>query len=156
MNYTKLFATALLSVALVGCAEDPSSSSVGSITRDGQSLETAYNFTEAAKIMDTLGNQVVSSEMYYVTGVVTKSAYNSQYGSYNLTCTFDTDKTFLFYSVRIESSGDWTAENVVAGKTVVGYGYLEKFYEKYEMPYLSAKYSPTGVAVTPSVWIVNA
>lgn len=209
MNYAKLFAAALVAVALSGCDNTTSSSDVPSepssdssvpavepsgdsqdsqdsqdnvdpssepssepssdssdvpsesgseskseSTHDGQTPETAFTFSEAAEIMDTLGDKVVSDEQYYVKGVVDISA-KTTYGTYNLTSTFGGDQTFMFYSAKIETAGDWSEDNAVAGKTVVGFGYLEKFYEKYEMPYLSAKYSPTGKAVTPSVWILD-
>lgn len=208
MNYAKLFAAALVAVALSGCdnttsssdipSEPSSGSSVPAVepsgdsqdsqdsrdsqdsvdpssepssepgsdssdtpseskpesTHDGQTPETAFTFGEAAEIMDILGDKVISDEQYYVKGVVDVSA-KTTYGTYNLTSTFGENQTFMFYSAKIETAGDWSVDNAVAGKTVVGFGYLEKFYEKYEMPYLSAKYSPTGKAVTPSVWILD-
>lgn len=163
--YSKLFIAVASAAMLCGCiAKQPDSSvepstpeepSSSVVANDGLTPETAFTFSEAAEKMDALGDKVVSDEMYYVKGEVTTSTYSSKYGSYTLNCTFEDTKNFVFYSVSINTSDDYSAENALAGKTVMGYGYLELYGEKYEMPYLSAKYSPTGSAFTPTVTIIK-
>ena len=109
---------------------------------------------------DYTGNQT-SEDEYTVRGLVTSSAYKSNYKSYDIWLASDDGKTaqaFQLYSVAIDPSitEDYTAADALAGMYVTCTGYVKLYNSTYEMPYLGASASPTGGAYTPNVTKVEA
>ena len=124
---------------------------------DGLTEETAFTAAEAIDFVSQLENLKPTIDIYYVKGLVVSSTYKEKYNSYDITLEGEDGQVFLLYSVGLHENikGDYTAENALVGYTVGCSGYLELYYEKFEMPYLSAKYSPTGAAFTPTVYLLG-
>lgn len=128
----------------------------------GEEETTALSVSEAIALLEkeVAAGGIYTKEEITVTGEVTSSSYNSKYESYTVWLKDgDTVKAFELYSAKVAAgvTGDWTAKDAMKGKTVTCTGYGQKYINKdtqavtYEIAYLSAAKSPTGVEVSPQI-----
>ena len=168
----KLLALPLLAFLMMGCAtragRGNNNQGGGNGGSSGGSTDYGETITvdEMIEIVSKLADNGITDKEYTVTGVLGDSRYNSDHNSYN--CYFqnhmkaDSVPVYIYSGVLDSSiSGDYTAENALAGKTVVVKGYLEKFVNSsnntvtYEIPYLKSTLSPTGAAYSPTILSVK-
>lgn len=174
----RLFLLPLILASLVACGaqDEQKSSDGGDVTsqqndtsgttsqqtgeHDGSSVEKAFTPDELVAFMSNYADKQVSTQEYYVKGEAGTSKYDSNHKSYEVFfkghLSSDTAPVQIYSGVLSSSvTADYTAENAMAGAIIVVKGYLEKFGAKYEIPYLSAQYSPTKSAVSPTILSVE-
>ncbi|MCQ2087398.1 MAG: 5'-nucleotidase C-terminal domain-containing protein [Bacilli bacterium] len=127
---------------------------------DGFSLEHPLNVEDFIAECKSLEINTPSDNQYYVKGIVKDCSKNETYNSFSFTFdgyeNLEEDASAKVYSCVIDESLGTYSETDLEGKEIVVYGYLYKYYKinsnyAYEVAYLNAKQSPTGVATSPVI-----
>ncbi|MBR3036744.1 MAG: hypothetical protein IKI54_05590, partial [Lachnospiraceae bacterium] len=119
-----------------------------------------YTVDELLAAMSNYADKQISGVECTVKGVATSAEYNSKHLSYTIWLQSDDGtnaKAFELYSVGMNAEAGNYSENPegLVGKTVTCTGYVQLYGTTYEMPFLSAKNSPTGEAYTPAITAVE-